>query len=221
MDHAHLNKNVWRVNDMKLVKLFSVLGLVTMMVACGSGQPVTGMYGNQYDPYGTYNYGQTGSIGGGQAIYGSNGQLIGYKRQISLFNGQSSYYGSTGAYLVPASSISNLTINSEVSVNAGEKIYFNPMNANYRINNSTCLGGIINTYGNINPPTPITEGIISIGGEELANGMPAPTSGVVTLSAELSPLSAMCTVQQYIVSLKNAVYKESCTNLNGAPMQCP
>jgi hypothetical protein len=206
---------------MKLVKLFSVLSLMTTLVACGSSQPVTGMYGNQYDPYGNYNYGQYGSTGGGQAIYGSNGQVVGYKRQISLFNGQASVYGSTGAYLIPANSISNLMINSEVSVNQGEKIYFNPSNANYRVYSSACLGGVLNTYGNLNPPTPITSAVLTIGGEELANGMPAPVSGAVTLNAELDPLPALCTVQQYLVSLKNAAYKESCTNLNGAPMPCP
>ena len=194
---------------MNLVKLFSIFGLMMAVTACGSSQPMTGMYGNQYSPYGNYNYGQNGNTGNGQAIYGSSGQVIGYKHQMNLFNNYQ---------LVPASQISNLSLSSDVTVNAGEKIYVDLSKALYIVYNTG--GGFF--YSNLHQPSPMSNGAIYVNGTPVQSGSAAPTSGPVNFRASLSQLGGtVFNPSNYQVSLYGAVYKESCTSVNGAPMQCP
>lgn len=194
---------------MNLVKLFSVLSLVMAVTACGSSQPMTGMYGGQYNPNGTFNFNQNGITGNGQAIYGSGGQVIGYKHQMNLFNNYQ---------LVPANQISNLSLNSDVTVNAGEKLYIDLSKALYIIYNTG--GGFF--YSNLHQPSAMSNGSIYVNGTQVSSGAAAPTSGPVNFRANLSQLGgSLFNPSNYQVSLYGAVYKESCTSVNGAPMQCP
>jgi hypothetical protein len=196
--------------DMKMVQLLSVAVLAIIVTACGSAQP--------------YQYGQLGSFPQTNGInqtfngtpYGSepiitSGQIVGYKNKISLIHGATEVY----QYLLS----SNL-IPGSVQVNAGEKIMMNLSQSRYGIYRTQCMG-VINVVTNLHQSHAIPTGEIYLNGQLVPSGTVAPTGGTMQFKPTLPPLSANCTVVSYQMSLMNAVYKESCTNTNGQPMNCP
>lgn len=193
---------------MKLVNIVSVLGLVAMVVACGSSQPSTTAGFNSMTSPGYIQPGYV-SPGAGQAIYNSSGVLIGYKATVAIINHSTSVTNGQ-----------SLQFQAPTAVNAGDRIYINTNQSYYQIGTTRCLG-VFNFNTNLRTPHPLTGASVTVNGQALSNGAVAPASGYVTLSAPLSQLSANCEVLNLQVFLPNAVYKESCTSVNGAPMQCP
>lgn len=192
---------------MKLVNMFSILGLVAFATACGSSQPSTnnfGAYGNTGYPQ----YGNGGNYSGGQALYNSSGVLIGYKHVTSLIAGTASVQAGYNAIF-------------SAQVNAGDKITLNMSNATYEIGSTSCLGGLVNINTNLHQSHSLPSATLTLNGQAFSSGSVASSSGTLTLTAPLSALSATCTVNSYLVTIPYGVTKESCTNVNNVTMQCP
>lgn len=182
-----------------------------MLSACGSAQPTTQTYGNAFNPYGTNGFPTTGNNGWGgygQALYNSAGQIIGYKQSSQIIAGQRQLYAA-GTQIV-----------GSANVNAGERITLNMNGAFYQITNTTCLG-FINIGSNLHSQVPVSTGSMTLNGQPITSGSAAPTSGVLNLVVDLSPLSANCSVTGYGISIPYGVTKDYCTNTAGAPMPCP
>jgi len=189
---------------MKLVKIFSVLGLVLVATACGSSQPTTAVVGANTSAYSQYG----NAYGNGQALYNSAGQIIGYKSTTTLIAGSGQAYAQSGngSYF-------------PVNVNAGDQISYNTSGGAYKVGSTACLAGLITFTTNLNTPYPLSDSMVTFNGQPIANGAVVPSSGVIALS--LPPLSAGCTVSSYLVYLPYGVSKVYCTNTSGAAMPCP
>ena len=192
---------------MKLVNMFSILGLVALATACGSSQPSTNNYG-AFGNTGYPQYGNSGNYSGGQALYNSSGVLIGYKHVTSLISGSASIQAGSNAIF-------------NVQVNAGDKITLNMSNASYEIGSTSCLGGLVNINTNLHQAHALSSAALTLNGQAFTSGSIASSAGTLTLTAPLSALSANCTVTSYLVTIPYGVTKESCTNVNNVAMQCP
>lgn len=198
------------MNLVKTISLFSFLGLMT---ACGSAVPPNygaAGFGSMYYPQYTGNNFATPypQSGGGEPIY-SNGQLLGYKYKTPMVNASGTVY---------AQNIANLTLTGS-TVNVGERLVMDLSHSNYEVLSTRC--GIFSINTNLRKNYSIPGGQIMINGQPVANGSVATTAGTVYFKPTLNQLPADCTILTYGVYLNNAVYKESCTGLNGQLISCP
>jgi hypothetical protein len=222
---------------MKFFNLLSVLGLVAMATACGSSQN-NATYPYNYGAYGSgygYNTGYNGYGSGGMQtpLYGSNGQIIGYKVRTPVLGG---YYPN----------ITGTTFSQSVQVNAGDRLFVNLASASYGVSLAYCDGKLADMYKTGNQTFPLTNMAISLNGQQIGGGyggaVTAQSSGSLTISATLNPVNVSCgwlfgnhsaQVQSYFVNLGGsgsmgsyygssaAVEVERCTNTSGATMACP
>ena len=183
---------------MKLVKIFSVLGLVLVATACGSSQPTTAFVGSNTSSV----YPQNGNYGNGQALYNSAGQLIGYKSSTPIIYGSAQVQPSLDSSYFP------------MQVNAGDRISYNLIGSYYKIGSTTAF--INTTFHEIHS---IPDGSVTFNGSPITSGTVVPTAGTVAIS--LSPLSAANTITSYLVYIPYGVSKDYCTNTSGAVMACP
>ena len=150
---------------MKLVNIFSILGLVMIATACGSSQPTTTALG------GTTGYPQYGNTYG----YGSYGG--------SLFSGP---YGNGTVTSTSAS------YTASVPVNAGDRLNVNLSTVTYDV--SAYCGGIINLYSNlIGGGIQEATASLTLNGQALNSGsIQAPAAGTLTLTVNANPASINC-----------------------------
>lgn len=169
---------------MKLVKFFSILGVVAVVTACGSSQPSTGVYGNIANPYGTNYYPQNGN------------NTTGFGGGTVLVQGQTEV----------AATANGATVTYNFYVNAGDKPIIDLSQSKYQIYRTRCAG-FLTVTSNIHPMVAITNASLSMNGQPVASGAAAPAAGMMTFTAQLSPLSATCEVVSYGVYLVAAVRK--------------
>ena len=148
---------------MKLVKIFSVLGLVVMAAACGSSQPTT---------YGLNSYGVPTGVPMPSGPGGTGVVLIGGQKMVDT-----RIYGNV--------------LTATAYVNAGERINLNLSQATYGVYQATCGTQWYNTITVTNPPAgapqPLSNVTVTLNGQVINGSTTASTSGNVTLTANLDP----------------------------------
>lgn len=179
---------------MKLVNLFSILGLMAVVTACGSSQPTTGAMGNLAYNQSGYPYPQNTGYGA---------LLIG------------------GVKTVDATMYGNV-LQATAYVNAGDRINVNLYGATYSVTAATCGSQWYNTVTIYNPPNgapkPLTNVTVTLNGQVVNGSATASAAGQVVLTANLDPsvfpinCSALYNNQAavpkvYVVNLGNAVTK--------------
>ena len=174
---------------MKLVKIFSILGLVMMAAACGSSQPTTGALG----AYGVTGFPQNGVYPGGSV-------LIGGVRQVQGNYLQASAYVNAGDHITV-----NMTgmVYNVAAATCGTQ-WYNTITLTNPPGGSTL--------------TPLTNVSVTFNGQAINGSLVAPSAGTVMLTATLdpSPFHVRCSdlynnqignVVAYNVNLANVVTK--------------
>ncbi len=206
---------------MKILKGLSVLGIVAISSACGSSNntalvPTAGQV-------------QTSTSTTGTAISGTTVALQGGAGTMTVAPIAALVSYSPTAYTVSA------------TVNAGDRINFNPAASSYNIYQATCSSGItanLNSSYSTQPQVPFT---VTFNGQPITSGTIAPVTGTVTVSATLasSGHGASCVfgslnVYSYAVYMYSpylidpytgqaslAVQVEHCVSPAGATISCP
>ena len=215
---------------MKVLNIISVASLAVVMAACGSNQN-QGYYSNQ--AYGNNYAGGLQATSSQYPIYGSNGQIAGYKIRTPIVGGV-------------FSNITGGSFQQSVMVNAGDRLFINLANASYGVSRAFCDGKIADKITTGNRTFPLSNLSLSLNGQSIGAGygsmITAPSSGSLVISAILNPVTVSCgwlfnnrpaQVISYVVNLGGAGYNggfygsgatvevERCTNVQGAAINCP